>query len=240
MENHTRASVIGTPQAPYISSLASQCGTATKYATVGSPSLPNYIGATAGSTFGISDDAGPNSHRLTGDNLFRQVRAGGGTARSYAEAMPSNCNLGSSGRYAVKHNPAAYYIGAGDRAACLTDDIPLSGSLGPLPTFTFVIPDLCDDTHDCSVSTGDRWLAGWLPALLDGPDYRAGTTAVFLVWDEYTPTPNVFIAPSVRAGSVLAAPVDHYSLLRTTEELLGLPLLGRAAQATSLRPSMNL
>ena len=29
--------------------------------------------------------------------------------------------------------------------------------------------------------------------------------------------------------------VDHYSLLRATEEMLGLPLLGEAASATSLR-----
>jgi len=154
--------------------------------------------------------------------------------------MPTDCNLGSNGRYAVKHNPAAYYVGADDRAACQTGDVPLPGTLGSLPTFLFVTPDLCHDTHDCSVKTGDQWLAGWLPQLLNGPDYRAGTTAVFLIWDEYTPMPNVIISPSTPSGALLGTRVDHYSLLRTTEELLGLPLLAKASSAPSMRAAFNL
>ncbi|HVM66563.1 MAG TPA: alkaline phosphatase family protein [Acidimicrobiales bacterium] len=60
----------------------------------------------------------------------------------------------------VKHNPAAYFAGPGDRAACQADDVPLSQfapdlAAGRLPTFSFVTPNLCDDTHDCSVATGD-------------------------------------------------------------------------------------
>src|SRR6202521_780621 len=59
MENHTYSQVIDNGAAPYTTQLAHQCGTATNYAIVGSPSLPNYIGATAGSTFGIADDNPP-------------------------------------------------------------------------------------------------------------------------------------------------------------------------------------
>ncbi len=43
------------------------------------------------------------------------------------------------------------------------------------------------------------------------------------------------VAPSVRPGTVSGVAVDHYSLLRATEEMLGLTLLGQAATATSLR-----
>jgi hypothetical protein len=233
MENHTRSQVIG--KAPFVTGLAAQCATATHYATVGSPSLPNYLGATSGSTFGIGDDGAPGSHRQTADNLFRQVRVAGGTALTYAEAMPAACALSSSGRYAVKHNPAAYYAGADDRVACQRDNRPLpAGAIGELPTFLFVVPDLCDDTHDCPVATGDRWLAGFVPSLLSAPD-----TVVFIVWDEYTPMPNVVIAPSIRPGTIVTTPVDHYSLLRTTEELLGLPLLGHALGAPSMRQALN-
>jgi phospholipase C len=245
MENHRWSDVIGDPTAaPYTASLARRCATATAYATVGSPSLPNYIGATSGSTQGIADDASPSAHRLISDNLFRQVRTAGLTERSYEESMPAPCQLSPAGRYAVKHNPAAYYAGGDDRAACRVDDLPLTAfaadlAAGRLPSFSFVTPDLCDDTHDCGVPTGDAWLARWLPPLLASPAYAAGTVAVFVVWDEYPPMPNVAVAAGVPSGTVVTTPVDHYSLLRTTEELLGLPLLGHAASAPSLRGALG-
>jgi hypothetical protein len=246
MENHSAAQVIGKPDAPFVSDLAAKCATAADYRSVGKPSLPNYIGATSGDTWGIGDDAGPSSHRLTVDNLFRQVRAAGGTARSYQEAMTSNCQLGGSGTYAVKHNPAAYYVGEQDRTACTTDDVPFAPhflddmSSGNLPTFAFVTPDLCNDTHDCSVATGDNWLSGVLNVLLDMPVYHVGRTAIFLVWDEDSPMPFVALTPSIRPGTVLTQTLDHYSLLRTTEEMLGMTtFLGKAAAAPSMRAGLH-
>jgi Phosphoesterase family len=242
MENHSYRQVIGSSSAPYETALARQFGTASRYASVGSPSLPNYIGATSGSTQGISDDGGPQSHSLTVDNLFRQVRSVGKTERSFQESMPTNCNLGAVDTYAVKHNPAAYYAGGDDRAACRQDDVPFTDTLprGPLPTFSFVTPNLCHDTHDCSVAAGDAWLKNFLPPLLASADYRAGTTVIFVVWDEYTPMPNIVISPTTPAGTVSAQAFDHYSLLRTTEELLSLPLLGRSASAASMRAAFHL
>ncbi len=245
MENHQRDQVIGDREAPFESALARECGTAAHYSAVGSPSLPNYLAATSGSTQGVHDDGSPNKHPVDADNLFRQVRAGGGTARTYAEAMPAPCALQSSGRYAVKHNPAAYYVGADDRHTCTADDVPLgtldTGPLvqdlaaGTLPTFAFVVPDLCHDTHDCSVADGDRWLAAWVGMLVADPTYRDGSTALFVVWDEPTPMPFLAIAPAVHQGATVSEPVDHYSLLRTTEELLGIDTyLGAANRASSI------
>jgi phospholipase C len=249
MENHIRGQVIDSPAAPYETSLAHQCGMATNYSVVGSPSLPNYLGATSGGTWGIVDDAGPAAHPLTVDNLFRQVRAAGRTERSYQEAMPGPCDQGTSGTYAVKHNPAAYYVGADDRAACQADDVPLgtidSGPLvddlarDHLPAFSFVTPDLCHDTHDCPVATGDAWLAQWVPKILSSPAYRSGTTALFIVWDEPAPMPFIVVSPATPAGTTAGQAFDHYSLLRTTEEMLGLSLLGEAAGAVSLRASFR-
>jgi hypothetical protein len=246
MENHDWQQVLGDPSAaPFETQLARQCGTATNYHSVGSPSLPNYIAATSGATQGISDDNPPSSHQLTVDNLFRQVRTAGGTERSYEESMTSTCQLAPAGEYAVKHNPAAYYVGGGDRAACQADDVPLTAfatdlAAGHLPTFANVTPNLCHDTHDCSVATGDAWLAGWLPPLLASAEYRAGSTAVVVVWDEYTPMPNLIISPSVQPATSTASPFDHYALLGTTEDVLGLPRLGQAAGAPSLRPAFRL
>ncbi len=250
MENHTASDVIGSGAAPHTTMLARGCGSAAHYASVGSPSLPNYIGATSGGTQGITDDAGPGSHALTVDNLFRQVRASGRAALSYEESMTTSCQLDAAGEYAVKHNPASYYVGADDRAACQRDDVPLGdvtgGALGEaldrdaLPAFSFVTPNLCNDTHDCPVSAGDTFLSRWIPRILASAAYRRGRTVVFVVWDEPTPMPFVVISPSTAPGTVSPVPADHYALLRTTEELLGLAPLGRAAGAPSLRAAFNL
>src|SRR5438094_8083360 len=80
MENHRRDQVVGSPDAPFATSLAGACGSATDYRTVGRPSLPNYLAATSGGTHGVQDDAPPSDHPIDADNLFRQVRRSGGSA----------------------------------------------------------------------------------------------------------------------------------------------------------------
>jgi hypothetical protein len=251
MENHHRRDVMGNAAAPFERSLAKRCGSAADYRHVARPSLPNYLGATSGETWGVRDDAPPADHPIVGDNVFRQVRRAGRRAMTFAEGMPAPCTLLSTGRYAVKHNPAAYYRGADDRAACQLDDVPLgdlrSGPFGralasgEVPAFAALIPDLCHDTHDCSVADGDRWLAAWVGMLVADRAYLDGSTALFVVWDEPTPMPFLAIAPVIRPGATVTQPVDHYSLLRTTEELLGIDAyLGAASRASSMRPALGL
>ena len=249
MENHTYRQVIDQRSAPFTTGLARRCASAKRYSAVGGPSLPNYIGATSGDIHGIHDDKDPAEHRLGADNIFRQVRRSGRSSRTYAESMPEPCTLRPAGRYAVRHNPAAYYVGENDRSACRKDNLPLDSSARQLrsdadhwslATFQVVIPNLCNDTHDCDVGAGDRWLGSWLPRLWTSDLYRDGKTAVFIVWDEPSPMPNIVMSPSTPAGLRNGEAFDHYSLLRTTEEMLGLPLLGRATGARSLRRPFRL
>jgi hypothetical protein len=249
MENHTYDQVINHRSAPFTTWLAHQCGSTRRYADVGRPSLPNYIGATSGDIHGIRDDADPAVHRLSGNNLFRQVRRSGRSSRTYAENMPAPCTLTTVGRYAVRHNPATYYVGENDRSACRRDNVPLDSSVRrlrsdidhwALAAFDVVIPDLCHDTHDCDVGAGDRWVGSWLYRLWTSDLYKDGKTAVFIVWDEPTPMPNVVMSPSTPVGRHVAEAFDHYSLLRTTEEMLGLPLLGHADGARSMRGPFRL
>src|SRR6185312_9092725 len=136
---------------------------------------------------------------LTVDNIFRQVRTAGLSEKSYEESMPSNCAQTGSGLYQPKHNPAAYYTGGSDRQACQSDDVPLgtlsSGALvsdltnNTLPNFSFITPNMCDDTHDCSTATGDKWLQQWVPVILNSKAYKGNRTALLITYDEYTSMP---------------------------------------------------
>jgi hypothetical protein len=182
--------------------------------------------------------------------------------------MQSNCQAtdnSSKTGYRVKHNPWPYFnVDPNDVQQCQQNDVPLgtttSGALhddlanGSIASFTFIQPNMTNDMHNGAstaekVRNGDGWLQQWMPQILGSDSYKAGETAVFVLWDEYSPVPNLFIAPSVHPGTVLPAPVDptadpvysHYSVLRTTEELLGIPTyLGAADGAPSLGVPLNL
>src|SRR6266699_46178 len=104
MENHDYSQIVANSAAPDENDLAAKCGLATNYTGITHPSLPNYIAGTSGSTQGITDDNPPSSHPLNLASIFGQVQS-----KSYQESMPSNCALTSSGTFAVKHNPEAYY-----------------------------------------------------------------------------------------------------------------------------------
>jgi len=51
------------------------------------------------------------------------------------------------------------------------------------------------------------------------------------------PYPNIAIAPSVIPGTTASTAVNHYGLLRATEEMLGLPLLGTPPEPRPYAPS---
>jgi phospholipase C len=248
MENHSFDDVIGN--AKYLTQLAQGCGLATDYTAITHPSLPNYIAATSGDTQGITDDGGPSTHPLNVPSIFGQAAS----AASYEESMPSNCALGSSAKYAARHNPETYYTPVA--AACATNDVPLGknkrGAFASalandtLPAFSFVTPNLCDDMHDCSVNKGDAWLRKWIPQIVAGPGYQSGNTAIFVVWDEddgsqANQVPAIVVSPYTTPGTTNATAFTHYSLLRTTEELLGIgTYLGNAASAASMRSAFGL
>lgn len=262
MENHSYGAVIGSPSAPFENQVAAQCGLATNYHNVTHPSLPNYIAATSGLGLGqlgpFYPDCDPSPSCSAGpgvQSIFSQAPSWKG----YAESMNSPCAKGSSGDYAARHNPAVYYQSLA--AACAANDVPIANlyrdlSAGSLPAFSFVTPNLIHDTHDGSVSDGDRWLRTVLGDITSAPQYRAGTVAVFIVWDEGEGggtsncaanttdvgchVPALVLSASTRSGTASAGLFSHYSLLRTAEDLLGLPALGQAAAAASMAPAFGL
>jgi phosphatidylinositol-3-phosphatase len=234
MENKDASSVLGSGSAPYINHLAHRYGVATDYSAISHPSLPNYIALTSGSDQGISDDADPSSHRLKVPSIFSQLPRG--ESRSLEQGMPSHCARADSGEYAVRHNPETYYTNL--REECAEYDVPFGAKPDLSARFTFVTPNLINDMHDGSIGDGDRFLHTYVPELMATPQYRAGNTVIFITWDESeggdgNRVPCVVISPfthGVRDGTRYT----HYSLLRTTESLLGVPLLANARSANSM------
>jgi hypothetical protein len=254
MENKSFAQVNGSPNTPYINKLGGLCGEATHYSAVAHPSLPNYVALTSGSTQGITDDANPSAHPLNVDSIFSQL---GGDWRGLDESMKTNCEQQNDGQYAVRHNPAAYYVNGNFSTLCKQKDIPLDAKSNTTPLldakFTFITPDVCDDMHDAcagtgvpgELQTGDKFLSTFIPTLVNSTEYQQGKTAIFITWDEDDGSQNnqvltEVIAPTVKPGTKASDTFTHYSLLRTTEDLLGLPPLGAAAQAASMRDAFGL
>lgn len=247
-ENHSLAEM--RAGMPYTYSLAQQYGYATHYQAIRHPSLPNYIAIAGGSTYGIADDNPPSSHPLNGSTVFGQAWAAGRTAKTYAETMTSDCQQASSGRYAVKHDPWAYFTPAYERSHCASYDVPFTAfagdvSAGRLPTVGFVIPNLCNDAHDCSLATADTWFEQRMQTVFAGPDWKAGRLAVVLTADESDtadPTNTVLtvvIHPS-QHGHVVSTPLTHYSLTRLCDDIAHAPHLKNAATAPSLSAAFGL
>jgi hypothetical protein len=245
MENKDNGDILGSPDAPFLNELAEACGRAGKYFGVAHPSLPNYIAATSGGTQGIVDDARPADHPLDVPSIFSQLGRTGWHA--YEESMEGNCNRVVQGPlYAVRHNPPAYYTNIS--ADCEVRDVPMPGTFDLSTPFTLITPNLCNDMHECEVEVGDAWLAEVVSKIAATPEYAEGTTVLMITWDEnegphHKPKnriPTFVVAPSVPPGTVARQRFDHYSLLRTTEQLLGLPKLGLAKDARSMRRAFHL
>jgi hypothetical protein len=147
----------------------------------------------------------------------------------------------SADLYAKKHDPFVYFRHVLARPWWLRRVVPFgqfAGDVrsGRLPSFALVVPNLCNDMHDCPVATGDRWLAENIEPLLSGPGLAR--SVVFIVFDEGTTdargggnVPALAVGPAVRPGATYLEPTSHYGLLRTIEDAWGLPHLGASASA---------
>jgi acid phosphatase len=252
LENHGVDAV--THEMPHLVQLGRTYGSTTAYSALRHPSLPNYLALAAGSTVGVRDDASPAHHPVPGPSVFDQAVAAGRTARTYAEAMPAPCTRENAGRYLVRHNPWTYFSDPASQQACATDDVPAgttaAGALhddlaaGALPTVGLLVPDSCDDAHDCSLATADAWVAGWTSQVLKGPDWAAGRLALVVTFDESEPSGDNVVLTVVAApglsGTVARGPLTHLSWSRWMSTVAGGPPLRDAGGASSLGEAFGL
>ena len=270
LENHSYNQTLGPlgsaaqRKMPYFNLLARTCGLATDYHAITHPSLPNYLHAVSGRSSATKTCA-PRSCSQRQVSLFTLLNRARKSWRVYSESMPTVCSATDQGRYRVKHNPAPYFPGLG--RTCRVGNQPLgTPTRGNFSTalarnrvaaFNFVVPNMCNSTHDCPLATGDRWLRGWMPRILGSRAYRTGRTAIFISWDEGAGgrermacstsrdaschVATVIVSPSTGRGARSRVSYSHWSLLRTTQEMLRVgPLLGNAVRAYSMRRPFGL
>jgi hypothetical protein len=248
MENKDYHRVIGSPEAPFINSLASRYTLAEQYYTVANPSLPNYLALLSGSTLGVDNDC--TDCFFDAPNLADEIEAHGRTWRSYQEDLPGPCFLGvSAGGYALRHNPFLYFRAIRDDPQRCQNVVPLDQleidqASGTLPDLVWVTPNLIHDMHDGSVADGDRWLAPFVSSVLESSAWQPNDAFV-LVWDEgNTPVdagccgggtgghvPMIIVTQTGTSGTRITRRLTHYSLLASIEQAWGLPALGHSGDA---------
>jgi phospholipase C len=235
-ENHAYNQVIGSSSAPYINSLKTNgAGLSASYALT-HPSQPNYFALFSGATQGITDDSCYTPGFSSQPNLASELIAAGKTWGSYNEGLPSQGSTTcSSGDYARKHNPWFGFSNVPTSTAKTFAQFPSDYST--LPQVSFVVPDLCSDMHDCSVSTGDTWLKNNLSAYATWA--KTHNSLLVVTFDEDNrlagnKIPTVLYGQQVTPGSTSSTTYNHYDVLRTIEDMHGLPHAGNAASGKDI------
>jgi hypothetical protein len=246
LENHEYGSIVGSRSAPYINSLVARYGLATRYYATTHPSEPNYVALVAGGTLGVTTDG---VYHLVHPSLFSQLTALGRSWRVYAQDDPSGCFTGYSARggrdgpglagtYARKHNPAISFTSVSGNPAQCHRIQPLRYFDPAAAPFEMIVPNLTNDMHDGTIGQGDAFLRALVPRILASAAFRTGG-ALFVTFDEGSTSAGslgdrgghvatVIVTPNLRRGYRYGVYADHWSLLRTTETILGLPCLGQA------------
>jgi hypothetical protein len=242
-ENHDRSGIADNAAASTFKAYASRYASLPGYRGVAHPSLPNYLALVSGSTRGISSDC--TDCVVHGRSLADTLAVAGKTWKTYAEDLPyPGFTGGSSGRYVKKHDPFLYFRDVARSPARRNRVVPFT-RLGrdlarhQLPDFSLVVPNLCNDMHDCSVATGDAWLKAHVVPLLRSPELRGGV--VFVLFDEGTSDTGgggriaaLALGPTVRRDSRFTRATNHYGLLRTIEDAWRLPRLGFSRTGTPI------
>ncbi len=239
---------------------AVHCGVALSYTSVRLPSFPNIPALVAGDTGDIVKNRCSGTCPPFPQNLFKQVPNWKVYVGGMKTACSSTANTNYDPRFnpPLWVDVAAHDCKARDvPIQSFTGD--LEG--GALPKFSILVPGLCQSmtfNRNCVggvnakpsdfVSNGDHWLGARLDEITHSKAYAAGSTAVMVTWvsgpaqpaqNDCLTSPNkncrvatIVLARAVPPNYTSAVPFSHYSLLKTTESLLGVPHLGEARRAS--------
>jgi phosphatidylinositol-3-phosphatase len=243
MENKNEDAIIGRPaEAPYLNKLASGGAVFSNSYAVAHPSQPNYLALFSGSTHGVTSDDCPQNLR-NAPNLGSELIGAGQTFAGYSESMPSTGYAGCGSYFSLghirTHNPWADFSNV--PAASNRTFASFPANYASLPTVSFVIPNLCHDMHYCSRDTGDSWIQSHLSGYAGWAQSR--NSLLIVTWDEDgtilglggdgNKIPTLFYGAHVRPGTY-GEKTGHYGVLRTVEDMYGLPHAGASASAAPI------
>jgi len=251
LENTNYADMVGNSAMPYFNSLINQYGLATQYYANTHPSIGNYFMMTTGQILTNDDSQTPLSFPVSTDNVVRELLAAGKTWKAYAEDLPSvGYTGGNTGLYAVRHNPLAYMTDVQNSSVQVQNLVPFAPQFasdlaaGNLPNYSFIVPNLCSDGHDCPITTtSDPWLQHNIDPLIKNPVFQKDGLLI-IVFDEAGGdntngggrVPAVLVSPAFSLVDYKSTTVyQHESVLRLMLEGLGVKTLPGAA---STAPAM--
>ena len=258
-ENQSYADIVGRSSAPYLNHLARACGLATNYRGVTHPSHPNYMAVTGGIRTPAGYIDAPNifrqvrqaggSWRVYQEAMPRPCDRGSATPYktghnpgiSYA-SIRSGCRLWDVGWDAFKR----------DVAAQPAPDIRLHHP-GPVPQHARELhswherdpgrrhvarpgdPADRETPPDTSAAARRSSSPGTRARTARAPPSGARTACTLLhLEDQSCHVPTFILSQYVAPGTRSSLLFSHYSLLQTTERLLGLDrFLGHAADPTT-------
>ena len=224
-ENHSYGDVIGSPDMPYLNSLASKYALATQYFAVAHPSLPNYVMLTTGQMEAITDTF---SGTISDDNIVRELTKAGKSWKAYVESIPSaGYTGGDSGLYARRHDPFVYLSDIDSNSSEASNVVPFTQfaadlANNALPQYSFIAPNLDDDAHNGSLAQADAWLQANVDPLISNPAFQSSGLLI-ITFDEGDQSDishgggqvaTVLVGSKVKAGYQSKTFFQHPSTLR--------------------------
>jgi phosphatidylinositol-3-phosphatase len=107
-----------------------------------------------------------------------------------------------------------------------------------LKGLSVIIPNVCNDMHNCSISTGDKWLKNQLPAILN---HMHSGDFVAVTWDEGSTNQyggghvaTIFAGPGAKKHFKDGHFYTTDSLLRTVENIFRVPCLRNACNVSGM------
>lgn len=164
--------------------------------------------------------------------------------------MPTPCAFNDTKKYTVRHNPFMFYADInGDMKYCSRHIVPLNKLQADLdsdnlPNFVFISPNICNDMHNCSMATGDKWLSKSVPMILSSSEFTKQRSLLVITWDEGSQSDNrvltIFLGSAAKESYSSSKPYNHFSLFRTIEYLWDLkPITNNDKHASIMKDMLK-
>jgi hypothetical protein len=163
--------------------------------------------------------------------------------------------LFSGADYDTRHNPFIYFHSLLDLGGCSENDVALTQLTKDLKTsastaaYSYMAPGLCEDGSATSCATGspagtageDAFLHKWVPVIQRSAAYKKDGVIVITFalsgasasGGGSAPVGGLVLSRWAKAGQIVSTTYNPYSILRGTEDLLGLSPLVNAKAAKS-------